>query len=93
MHASVRDYFIEFNEPIENRVPYMYLDIKGLVTIGIGNLFDVEQVRPGAGTVKEVHRTIFAAGDMVVQDRPDRRHARPCGHQNYRSGSSFAAEA
>ena len=42
MHASVRNYFITFNEPIEGRVDYMYLDIKGLVTIGVGNLIDVE---------------------------------------------------
>ena len=38
MHMSVRNYFIKFNEPIEKRVPYMYLDVKGLVTIGVGNL-------------------------------------------------------
>lgn len=43
MHFSVRNYFIEFNEPFEGRINYMYLDIKGLVTIGIGNLFDVEK--------------------------------------------------
>ena len=42
MHASVRNYFIKFNEPIEARVEYMYLDIKGLVTLGVGNLIDVE---------------------------------------------------
>ncbi len=42
MHASVRSYFIKFNEDIEGRVDYMYLDIKGLVTIGVGNLIDVE---------------------------------------------------
>ena len=43
VHASVRSYFIRFNEPIEARVGYMYLDIKGLVTIGVGNLIDVEK--------------------------------------------------
>lgn len=42
MHTSVKNYFIKLNEPIEGRVPYMYLDIKGLVTIGIGNIIDVE---------------------------------------------------
>jgi len=42
MHGSVRNYFITFNVPIEGRVDYMYLDIKGLVTIGVGNLIDVE---------------------------------------------------
>lgn len=43
MHASVRHYFVKFNEPIEARIPYMYLDIKGLVTVGVGNLIDVER--------------------------------------------------
>lgn len=44
MYRSVRNHFVEFNEPIEARVHYMYLDIKGLVTIGVGNLIDVENV-------------------------------------------------
>ena len=42
MYPSVKNYFIAFNQAIEDRVDYMYLDIKGLVTIGIGNLIDVE---------------------------------------------------
>jgi len=42
MHTSVRNYFIKFNVPIEGRVTHMYLDINGLVTIGVGNLIDVE---------------------------------------------------
>lgn len=43
MHTSVKNNFIAFNEPIEHRVKYMYLDIKGFVTIGVGNLIDVEK--------------------------------------------------
>jgi len=42
MHTSIRNYFIKFNEPIEGRVTHMYLDVKGLVTIGVGNLIDVD---------------------------------------------------
>lgn len=42
MHASVRQYFIAFNKKFEDQIKYMYLDIKGLVTIGVGNLIDVE---------------------------------------------------
>ena len=42
MYPSVKSYFIAFNQAIEDRIDYMYLDIKGLVTIGIGNLIDVE---------------------------------------------------
>jgi len=37
MHQSVKDAFIPFNEPLEDRVPFMYMDILGLVSTGIGN--------------------------------------------------------
>lgn len=40
MQTSVRDYFIFFSVQFENRVPSMYLDIKGLCTTGVGNLID-----------------------------------------------------
>jgi hypothetical protein len=40
MHDSVQAQFRTFNEPLEGSVPYMYLDIKGLVTVGVGNLID-----------------------------------------------------
>ena len=39
-HTSVRNGFLAFSKPLEGRVPWMYLDIKGLVTTGIGNLID-----------------------------------------------------
>ena len=37
---SVRETFPGFSSPLENRIPYLYQDILGLVTIGIGNLVD-----------------------------------------------------
>jgi len=40
MRESVRRSFIAFNAPLEGRLHYMYLDIKGLVTTGVGNLID-----------------------------------------------------
>ena len=40
MHDSVQTQFRAFNEPFEGCIPYMYLDIKGLVTVGVGNLID-----------------------------------------------------
>ncbi|GAB3894262.1 lysozyme [Spirosoma agri] len=40
MHTSVNQSFRAFNEPFEGVVPYMYLDILGLVTVGVGNLID-----------------------------------------------------
>jgi hypothetical protein len=40
MYPSVQSYFRAFNEPFEGAIPYMYLDVKGLVTVGVGNLID-----------------------------------------------------
>jgi len=44
MFDSVQSVFITFNTRFEGAVPYMYLDVKGLVTIGVGNLIDPVQV-------------------------------------------------
>lgn len=40
MHKSVADAWLAFNEPLECRVHGMYVDIKGLITCGVGNLID-----------------------------------------------------
>lgn len=42
MHENVRKSFIPFNEPLEGRVRFMYLDIKNLVSTGVGNLLDAD---------------------------------------------------
>ncbi|HZN80931.1 MAG TPA: hemopexin repeat-containing protein [Mycobacterium sp.] len=42
VHASVRDYFLAFTEPLEGRIYCMYLDIEGYVTTAVGNLIDTE---------------------------------------------------
>lgn len=40
MHKTVKESFRRFNEPLEGLVEYMYLDIKGFVTVGVGFLID-----------------------------------------------------
>ncbi len=40
MHDSVRAVWLAFNEPLEGRVHHPYLDIRGLVTVGVGLLID-----------------------------------------------------
>lgn len=42
MHDSVRAAFLPFSEPLEARVHFMYLDVKGLVSTGVGNLLDAD---------------------------------------------------
>lgn len=37
---AVRDAFVDFTVPLEGRIPWLYADVKGLVTIAIGNLVD-----------------------------------------------------
>jgi hypothetical protein len=40
MRQAVEDGFVDFTAPLEGVVRWMYLDVKGLVTVGIGNLID-----------------------------------------------------
>lgn len=40
MYPSVLSRFSEFTTGLEGSIPYMYDDIKGLVTVGVGNLVD-----------------------------------------------------
>lgn len=40
MRDAVRENWWDFNEPFEGYVPHMYVDVKGLVTTGVGNLID-----------------------------------------------------
>ena len=40
MHPSVRAAFLNFTRPLEGVFDYMYTDVLGLVTTGVGNLID-----------------------------------------------------
>ncbi|MFJ7969543.1 peptidoglycan-binding protein [Streptomyces sp. NPDC096324] len=42
MHQSVWDAFLPFSAPLEGRVQFMYLDVKSLVSTGVGNLLDAD---------------------------------------------------
>ncbi len=44
---AVLDHFITFSEPLEGRVPHMYLDRDTLVTVGMGDL--IEPIQLGFG--------------------------------------------
>lgn len=54
MHQSVIDNFVRVSTPLEGCVEHFYLDIKGLVTIGIGCLVDPVQL---AYLLPMVHKT------------------------------------
>jgi len=40
MRDAVRDAFYRFNAPMEGEVPHLYVDVKNLVSIGVGALVD-----------------------------------------------------
>lgn len=40
MRDAVRAAFVEFTAPLEGVVPWLYQDVKGLITVAIGNLVD-----------------------------------------------------
>src|SRR3954454_7750714 len=58
MRDSVKKSFNSFTTKFEGRVPWMYLDIKGLVTVAVGNLIDPVDAALG---LPFVHKTTKAA--------------------------------
>jgi hypothetical protein len=89
MHQSVRDIWTPFNEPLEARLNFMYLDVKGLVTTGLGNLIDATRAanRPPTDTERADSWVIArrlnwlaadgsVATDQQIDDEWDRTKAR-----------------
>ncbi|MFG1935156.1 peptidoglycan-binding protein [Mycobacterium sp. NPDC048908] len=64
MKNSVRNYWIEFNTPLEGRVHYMYLDWKGWVSTGVGNLIDATQQPMSAPSAAERSASLAMAGQF-----------------------------
>jgi hypothetical protein len=46
MRKAVLDRYVEFTAPLEGVFLWMYQDVKGLITTGIGNLIDASQYLP-----------------------------------------------
>jgi len=74
MHDSVKDAFLPFSAPLEGRVRFMYLDVKSLVSTGVGNLLDADnpnsfgnnpQPLPDAFTLGWFDKTSMAAADSA----------------------------
>jgi GH24 family phage-related lysozyme (muramidase) len=59
MHQSVRDVWEPFNRKYEGWLPFPYLDVRGLVTVGMGNLADPIELAlrmPWGATTAQVRR-------------------------------------
>ncbi|MEU5658782.1 peptidoglycan-binding domain-containing protein [Streptomyces sp. NPDC047737] len=68
MHQSVRDQWIRFNDPLEGRVDFMYLDQKGWVSTGIGNKIDQTAAPNSAPSAAERAASLALAGELLWLD-------------------------
>jgi hypothetical protein len=73
---SVRDFFPEFSAPLEGRLPYLYQDVKGLVTTGVGNLVDSPEEAAALPFVHKDTGTPATRAEIVaewhrIKDAPD----------------------
>ncbi|MEU8679520.1 peptidoglycan-binding domain-containing protein [Streptomyces sp. NPDC048560] len=64
MHQSVRDQWIAFNDPLEGRVNFMYLDQKGWVSTGIGNKIDQTAAANSSPSAAERSASLALAGEL-----------------------------
>jgi hypothetical protein len=58
MKESVRSAWIPFTEPLDTRLQFMYLDVKGLVSTGIGSLIDATARPLSPPTAEERDRSL-----------------------------------
>ena len=77
MRDSVRERWLDFNTPLEARLPYMYLDVKGYVTTGIGNLIDSTKAPNQAPTDAERSASLATAGRLRWLRNSDGGSAEP----------------
>lgn len=87
MHDSVKEIFPSFSQKFEGYVHWMYLDVKGLVTIGIGNLIDPIDAALGLPFVhadgREASRAEISAEWNLIHDRHE------LAHQGHRAAQNF----
>jgi len=68
MYPSVRAAFRAFNEPFEGVVPWMYLDVKGLVTVGVGNLVDPLELAVQLPFRLRANPALAASPDQIAEE-------------------------
>jgi GH24 family phage-related lysozyme (muramidase) len=86
MKPAVATRFLDFTEPLEGLVDYMYVDVKGLVTIGFGNLIDpIDLALPlpfvkKAGGLPATRDEIIAEWNLI-KDKDNARQLKTKGHR------------
>jgi len=69
MFPSVESSFPAFSTKFEGRIPYMYLDILGLVTVGVGNLIDPVEAAQALPFCFKNRAGISTPGSPATQDQ------------------------
>ena len=69
MYPAVQSGFLAFSAKFEGRVSYMYLDVLGLVTVGVGNLVDPVLTAQGLPFRFKNRPGIAAPGSAATPDQ------------------------
>lgn len=79
MHDMVRDAWMRFNLPLEGKVSWMYLDVKGYLSTGIGNKIDetVAELSPPSAAERasslnlanQIEWTDKVSGEVASEDQ------------------------
>ena len=69
MHDMVMGYWAHFNNPLEGTVNYMYLDVKGWVSTGVGNKIDQTAAPLSAPSPAERAASLQLANEMNWHDK------------------------
>lgn len=77
---AVRDVFLEFSEKFEGAIPWIYLDIKGLATVGLGCLLEPAALALGLPFVHRGTET-RATPDEISRDWVTVKRNRLLAHQ------------
>ena len=81
-------YFIKVNEPFEGRVRTLYADVKGLVTVGVGNLAEPLSVALSLPFVDGTGRRL--TNDEISVWWHDVKNDPQCATQGYRYAERYA---
>lgn len=67
MRPSVRSAFFDFNVPYEGAVPWLYQDVKGLVSIGVGILADPIELALGLPLRRKVDGRLATRDEIIAE--------------------------
>lgn len=88
MRSSAEAYFMKFSEEFEGRVPWMYVDREGLVTIGIGNLIEPMSVARELPFVNKMTGITATAQEIDAEWDNIHTHAQELKYSGYKACES-----